>query len=96
MCSSDLEIIPFVEDRRMAAGRRVIGTRLLHLKIDIDIAPWIAERRDAAAEDDDFLDVRVLLAGLHHLPDIPLFRREDAVDILVRLRKSFPHSHDPF
>ena len=76
----------------MAAGRREIGAWLLHFEIDVDVAPWLATRRDAAAEDDDLLDVLVFRANLHHLADILPFRREDAVDVFVRCVSHVPSS----
>ena len=86
------KIVPLVKDRRVAADARVALRRFFHLEINVDIAPRIAERRDAAAEDDNLLDVRIALADLDHPPDVRLLRREDARDVRIRFCKCVPRS----
>lgn len=90
----DGKIIPFVENCRVAADARIALRRFLHFEIDVNVAPRIAERRDAAAENDDFPDVRVVLANINHPPDVCLLRREDAYDVLIRFCKYVPHARE--
>ena len=79
---------------RVAADARVALRRFLHLEIDVNVAPRIAERRNTAAENDDFPDVRVVLANINHPPDVCLLRREDACDVLIRFCKYVPHARE--